>query len=161
MVFGRITSAPEYNPILLKTSFFVSGYETPYISPAIYVIPIPKEEPEIRVASTSHRAWETIPPITRAHDELITPKPILTSVNSKNSISKCCSCSRGHKIGVDVPKCCSFGIAEDHLFEHFFDDLVFDTNSCICSLSTLAEVLPKLASQNPNTGSHSSSNIEE
>ena len=139
----------------------LTGHVSPDISPAIYVIPIPTAEPEKKVALALQPAWKNIPPTARDQDTLDSLQHILPSVNRKNSLPKCCSCSRGHKVGVDVPKCCAFGIAEEHLFEHFFDDSVFNTNSCECSISTLSEVLPKLASQTSNTSSKPSSNIEE
>ena len=139
----------------------LTGHVSPYISPAIYVIPIPTVEPEKKLAPDLHPTWKNIPPTTRDQDTLDSLKHIFPSVNRKKSLPKCCSCSRGHKVGVDVPKCCAFGIAEDHLFEHFFDDSVFNTNSCECSLRTLSEVLPKLAFQNSNTSSNPSANIEE
>ena len=128
---------------------------------SIFLIPIQEPEQENKVPSATHQAWQKLSSITRDPKFQPLPKQNLTSVKRIHSVEKCCFCSRRHKVGVDVPKCCKLGIAEDHLFEHFLDDLIYNTNSCLCSLSTLAEVLPKLASQNSNTGNNSSSNIEE
>ena len=127
---------------------------------SIYLIPIEESNEEIRVPSASHQAWEKLSLKERAQDNKPSFKHTLTIVKRRHSVPKCCSCYRKNKVGVDIPKCCELGIAEDHLYEHFFDDLILNTNACLCSLSTLAEVLPKLASQNTNTG-NTSSDIEE
>ena len=128
---------------------------------SIFLIPIQEPEQGNKVPSATHQAWQKLSSIGRDQKFQLLPKHNLTAVKRIHSVEKCCFCSRRHKVGVDVPKCCEFGIAEDHLFEHFFDVLIYNKNSCLCSLSTLAEVLPKLASQSSNTGNNSSSNFEE
>ena len=126
----------------------------------IYVIPLSYSNPESRAQCGSYPAWEELPEInkkTRKRSQIINPS-VINHHNTEGQ--KCLFCSRRHKVGVNAPKCCAFGIAEEHLFEHFFDDLLSQTDSCICSLSTLADILPKLAPHNQTTGSNSFSNIE-
>ena len=125
------------------------------------MIPIQEPGQENKVPSATHQAWQKLSSIARDQKIQPFPKHNLTSVKRIHSVEKCYICSGIHKVGVDVPKCCKLGIAGNHLFEHFFDDLIHNENACICSLSTLAEVLPKLALQSSNTGNNVSPDIEE
>jgi hypothetical protein len=130
-------------------------------TPEAYVIPLSYSNTESRKQSGSYPAWEELPEIKkkpRKRCQSINPS-VFKHHNTEGQ--KCFLCSRGHKVGFNAPKCCAFGLAEEHLFEHFFDDLLSETDSCICSLSTLAEILPKLATLNQTTGFNSSSNKEE
>lgn len=149
------------NSIYFVVKYFFSFIgNTPIYRREIYVIPLNVSAPESEIPSVSHLAWEELPETNDRRIQNSSIK-ILSSVNYHSTGQKCCFFSRGHKIGVDVPKCCEFGIAEEHLIEHFYDDLLSSTSSCICSLNTLAEILPKLTNQNQTTGLNSSSDSKE
>ena len=72
---------------------------------------------------------------------------------------KCCICSRGHKIGVNGLKCCELRLAQDHLFAHLFDNILLESNSCTCSINTLAEILPKFGYNSQESDVNSESNL--
>ena len=130
---------------------FISGTH-PIPPPAIYVIPLRNSTSDSKLLRVTHQAWDKIPE-TNCQNKKQLSKNYSSYISNQTTGRKCCQCSRQHRIGVNVPKCCAFGIAEEHLLEHLFDDIVFDSNSCSCSLNTLAEILPKLTNQNPATGS--------
>ena len=115
----------------MKKFSLLSGYVSPTTPGSIYVIPIHSPEQDIRVPSASLKAWEQLPFRARSQDTLSSQQHNSTCDKWRNSLPKCCICYRGHKVGVDVPKCCAIGIAEDHLFEHFFDDLIHNENACM------------------------------
>ena len=121
------------------------------------MIPLQTYEAASKVPSILNSAWEKLSENNGKNEN--------NFGNEKSSFDceqvkkrKCCICSRGHKIGVNGPKCCELRLAQDHLFAHLFDNILLESNSCTCSINTLAEILPKFGynSQESDVNSESS-----
>ena len=112
------------------------------------MIPLEKHKSESRISSSSYTAWQEIPTDnSKIKDQCISQK-LSFLTNYVTAEPKCYSCLRSHRVGVNPPKRCAFGVADEHLFKHLFDDFLFENNSCICSLRTLAVILPRFACHN-------------
>ena len=126
--------------------------------PKVYVIPLQTYEAASKVPSILNSAWEKLSENNGKNEN--------NFGNEKSSIDgeqvkkrKCCICSRGHKIGVNGPKCCELRLAQDHLFAHLFDNILLESNSCTCSINTLAEILSKLGYNIQESDVNSESNL--
>ena len=126
--------------------------------PKVYVIPLQTSETASKVPLILNSAWEKLLENNGKNEN--------SFGNEKSSFDceqvkkrKCCICSRRHKIGVNGPKCCELRLAQDHLFAHLFDDIFPESNSCTCSINTLAEILPKLGYNTQESDVNSESNL--
>ena len=126
--------------------------------PKAYLIPLQTSEAASKVPSILNSAWEKLSENNGKNEN--------NYGNEKSSFDvgqvkkrKCCICSRGHKIGVNGPKCCELRLAQDHLFAHLFDNILLESNSCTCSINTLAEILPKFGYNSQESDVNSESNL--
>ena len=122
------------------------------------MIPLQTSETASKLPSILNSAWEELSENNGKNEN--------NFGNEKSSFDgeqvkkrKCCICSRRHRIGVNGPKCCELRLAQDHLFAHLFDDILLESNSCTCSINTLAEILPKLGYNSQDSDVNSESNL--
>ena len=127
----------------LVISWFSFAGDTIGCPSKVYVIPLQTSESVSKVPLILNSAWEKLSENNGKNEN--------NFGNEKSSFDggqvkkqKCSICSRRHKIGVNGPKCCESRLAQDHLFAHLFDEILLESNSCTCSINTLAEILPKL-----------------
>ena len=122
------------------------------------MIPLQTSEAASKVPSILNSAWgKLLEDNSKTENNFGNETPSFHCEQVKKR--KCCICSRGHKIGVNGPKCCELRLAQDHLFAHLFDDILLESNSCTCSINTLAEILPKLGYNTQESDVNSESNL--
>ena len=127
--------------------------------PKVYVIPLQTSETASKVPLILNSAWEKLSENNGKNENNFGNEKSSSFDGEQVKKRKCCICSRGHKIGVNGPKCCELRLAQDHLFAHLFDDIFLESNSCTCSINTLAEILPKLGYNTQESDVNSESNL--
>ena len=126
--------------------------------PKVYVIPLQTFESVSKVTLILNSAREKLSENNGKNENNFGNEKSSFDVGQVKK-RKCCICSRGHKIGVNGPKCCELRLAQDHLFAHLFDNILLESNSCTCSINTLAEILPKLGCNSQESDVNSESNL--